>query len=296
MSPSMLLHTVVLFQLLASMVVASNWDTPSATTTVDSIMSSTEKDEVDVVGGILAILAIVVGFILCIAGYGLFQLSMFVIGFVAGGSLVMRIAARIFEGDSLVLLGLWAAFIFGGLLFGILAVVLYRTGIFIAGASGGVVLASVLFALTAYRLHPSDPDAVLVLLEIGLALTGGALTVKYEKPAVVMATSLVGANFFVWGIGFFVGTYVTTVDDLDSIEESWETLQTTWWSLFAALLAMFGIGMVFQFQVTGKGDEHHDQGTRGDDARQTIHNSEHNATQYVHLQTPHHNGDPVAHV
>ncbi|KAF1327770.1 hypothetical protein FI667_g7404, partial [Globisporangium splendens] len=271
----------------------------TASDTVESIFDSTNG--VKVGGSILAILAMGAGAVICLAGYKLFRPTLFAIGFVVGGVLIAIAVEEIFKNKSWMHTASWIAFVVGGIIVGCLVISLYTTSIFAAGAAGGVLLAILLNTSFGYRIYPSNPNVVLIILAIALAIIGGVLALKLEKPILIAATSLVGAGLAVWGIGYFAGDY-PTANDLKSFAEQdangdWiYSVPDAWWAYLAGTLALFIIGMVSQFHKTGRGEHHHQ--SRAVPAR-----SAQQQPEFTAVQTPQekdqrnvHYGNPVSHV
>lgn len=288
-------HTLhlVLLCVVSSSVIASD----TASSAVGSIFNSAE-DGIKAGGSVLAILAIVVGLLVCFAGYRFFRPTLFAIGFVGGGVLVATIIEHAFKDKSWMNTASWIGFALGGLLIGFFVVLLYAVGIFVAGAAGGVLLAIVLNTSVGYKIYPSNPNVVLVVLIVVLGLMSGVLALKLEKPVLIVATSLFGADIVVWGVGYFAGNY-PNADDLkryrtqDSSGDWIYNIPSTWWAYLAGMLVLFIVGMLVQFKKTGHDKQYH---------RLT---KSHSAPSYRYVETttpqyqqPHsiRNGDPVAHV
>ncbi|GAB9470272.1 hypothetical protein Gpo141_00007522 [Globisporangium polare] len=261
-SPSASLMTLqlLLLSLFSWTQPASAAEIDTASNTVESIFNSAKG--VKVGGSILAILAIAAGLFVCFAGYKLFRTALFVVGFVAGGVLLAIAAEHIFDTKSWVVTASWVAFVVGGLLVGCLVVSLYTTSIFVAGAAGGVLLAILLNTSVGYKIYPSNPNVVLIVLAIILGIVGGVLALKLEKPVLIVATSLVGAGMLVWGVGYFAGDYPSPSDLKQFAQQdnngNWVyDIPTAWWAYVAGMLVLFVIGMVVQFRKTGKGGDYH---------------------------------------
>ncbi|KAG7377752.1 hypothetical protein PHYBOEH_000704 [Phytophthora boehmeriae] len=282
----------VLFLLLCSqwtLLVAAD---DTASDSVKSLFDSAKGIEVG--GSILAIAAMAAGAVMVVMGYRLFRATLFAVGFVAGGVGVALIVEHIFDDKSRVVTASWVAFVVGGLVCGSLVVSLYSLGIFVAGAAAGVALAMMLHNSFGYEIYPSHPQVVLIVLCIVLGLLGGVLTLKLEKPVLIVATSLFGAAILVWGVGYFAGDFPSTSDLKEyasrDINGDWVySIPDAWWGYLAGILVLFVLGMLVQFRKTGRGGVYHKSRAMG---RQEN-------VQYVEAQTPPRNmryGDPVSHV
>lgn len=285
----------------SSPVAAADIDT--ASNTVESIFDSAKG--VKVGGSILAILAIAAGLIVCFAGYKLFRAALFVVGFVAGGVLLAIAVEHIFDTKSWVVTASWVAFVVGGLFVGCLVISLYTTSIFVAGAAGGVLLAILLNTSIGYKIYPSNPNVVLIVLAVILGIVGGVLALKLEKPVLIVATSLVGAGLLVWGVGYFAGDYPSPSDlkqfAQQDLHGDWVyDIPTAWWAYVAGILVLFVVGMVIQFRKTGRGGDYHRSHALPSRHAQQQHEQLH----YGNIETPqqqqqHGNvryGNPISHV
>ncbi|KAE8891442.1 hypothetical protein PF005_g18408 [Phytophthora fragariae] len=283
--PSMsLLFLLMLSQL--SLLVSS---TDSASDTVESLFDSAKGIKVG--GSILAIAAIAAGAVMVVMGYRLFRVTLFAVGFVAGGVVVAMVVEHVFDDKSWVITASWIAFVVGGLICGSIVVSLYTLGIFVAGAAAGVALAMLIHNSVGYEIYPSHPQVVLIVLCIVLGIIGGVLTLKLEKPVLIIATSLFGAAILVWGVGYFAGDFPSTSDlkayATKDINGDWVySIPDAWWAYLAGILVLFVLGLFVQFRKTGRDGVYHKSRAVG---RQTPN------VQYVEAGTPQpnvHYGNP----
>jgi len=297
--PLFLLQAALLFQLLASTLVLA---ADNASTSVESIFDSVNGIKVG--GTILAVAAIAAGVVICVSGYKLFRPTLFVIGFALGGVLIAVAAEEIFKNKSWVVTASWIAFVVGGLIIGFLVISLYKLSIFIAGAVGGVLLAMLINTSFGYKMYPSHPNIVLIILAVVLGIIGGVLAIMLEKPVIVVATSLVGECMVVWGIGYFAGDF-PSASDLKSLATQnangdWNyDIPNAWWAYLASILVLFVIGMVAQFRKTGRGVNHHHRlNTHAVPSREAEQQQEFTAvsTPQQKDNAPNHYGNPVSHV
>lgn len=288
-SPLQLPQLLVLLSVLSSCVMA----TDTASSTVESIFNSAE-DGVKAGGSIIAILAIVVGLFVCFAGYRYFRHALFVCGFVGGGVLIATIVEHSFDDKSWMTTASWIGFVVGGLVIGSIVAALYELGIFAAGAAGGVFLAIALNTSIGYKIYPSNPNVVLIILMVILGILAGVLALKLEKPVLIVTTSLFGAGVLVWGAGYFAGDY-PNADDLkhyrsQSSNGDWVyDIPSAWWAYLAAMAVLFIVGMLVQFNKTGRDQQYH----------RLAKSRAEPAPQYVEATTPQYHqgnvryGDPV---
>ncbi|KAF1336181.1 hypothetical protein FI667_g768, partial [Globisporangium splendens] len=207
--------------------------------------------------GAVAIVAIVVGLGMCAAGYRLFRASVFVCGFLVGGLAISRAVENVFKNKSYLVASSWISFFAGGILCGCILVSFFYAGIFIVGAACGILLAITFNAGIGHKIYASNPDHVLIALEIILGLVGGMAAVCLEKPALIIITSFVGAGLTVWGVGYFAGDFPSG-DDLKRFrtntgDPGWfKSIPSAWWGYFAALVVLTVLGTFIQRHKTGR--------------------------------------------
>ncbi|GMF27689.1 unnamed protein product [Phytophthora lilii] len=287
--PAMSVLFVLMLSQLSLLVSAAD----SASNTVESLFDSAKG--VKVGGSILAVAAIAAGAVMVVMGYRLFRATLFAVGFVAGGVIVAMVVEHVFDDKSWMVTASWIAFVVGGLICGCIVVSLYSLGIFIAGAAAGVALAMMINNSVGYEIYPSHPQVVLIVLCIVLGILGGVLTLKLEKPVLIVATSLFGSAILVWGVGYFAGDFPSTSDLKEyaskDINGDWVySIPDAWWGYLAGILVIFVLGLFIQFRKTGRGGVYHKSHAMG---RRT------ETVQYVEASTPQQNvhyGNPVSHV
>lgn len=218
-------------------------------------------DEVSIGPGLMAAAAIIVGGAICLAGYRLFRPTIFMCGFIVGGIFVAGVAEAMFKNESWMATASWIAFFLGGLAAGALVTSLYSAGIFLAGAAGGVLLAFTLNTRVGPAVYPSNPDVILVILAILLGICGGLLALKIERPVLIVSTAFVGAELFIWGIGYYAGDYPTGTDlkqysTTNSDGDLVYAIPDAWWAYLAGMVVFFFIGVAVQFKKTGQGNYH----------------------------------------
>lgn len=228
-------------------------DVNSATTTV-----LTNSDSISLGPGISAAVGIALGAVVCFFGYRLLRPTMFACGFLVGALVVSSAIENMFSDASWEPTGVWVGFIVGGLLCGAMVITLYNLGIFLIGAAGGVLLAIACNTSFGYKLYPAHPSYVLIALVVVFGILGGVLARKLERPVIIVATSLVGAGVLIAGIGYFGKNFPTSTDVTQYLEKDADTgewvnsIPSAWWAYLAAMLALFGLGMLIQFGKTGK--------------------------------------------
>ncbi|KAF1336142.1 hypothetical protein FI667_g856, partial [Globisporangium splendens] len=180
-------------------------------------------------------------------------------GFVAGRLIVALVIEYAFASMTWVATASWIGFLVGGVVVGCL--VLYNVGVFLVGALAGALLAFVLNTSFGYRIYPSQPDVMLAIMIIVLALIGGFLVWKLEKFVIILAMSFIGATALVWGIGCFAGNYPSGADlkrfrYKDSQGDWIYDIPDAWWVYLCATLLIFLFGVYWQFTRSAKGVNH----------------------------------------
>lgn len=153
----------------------------------------------------------VFGVLNCIFGYRLLRFWMMLGGFFVG-------AAFGFFGVYTMELGEKTAYLAGmlimGVLFAVIAFLIYKAGVFMLGAGIG-------WILSIYIIHPTTSAVFFACILIGIAL--GSLAVKYCREVLIAATSLIG--------GVMAGVSLARIGGMAEIP--------------------FGVGMSFGFAALG---------------------------------------------
>ena len=123
---------------------------------------------------------LVFGILNCILGYRLLRFWMMVGGFLVGGGLALIVVHTmgIPEKATMMIAGLAT-----GVVFAVIAFLVYKAGVFILAAGIG-------WALSIYFLHPTSSASFFACILIGVAL--GTMAVKYCREVLIVATSLIG--------------------------------------------------------------------------------------------------------
>lgn len=286
--PSSYLAVAVLLQSALLLLCTSS---VSAVEKVDAgaVLNSTGR--IRAAPSIAAAAAIIVGVAMCLFGYKLLHPAIFICGFMAGGLLAALIIEYAFASMSWVATASWICFLVAGGISGFLALTIYNAGLFVIGALAGALLAFMLNTSFAHRIYPSQPDVMLVVLIIVLGFVGGMLAWRLEKPVIILATSFIGANALVWGIGYFGGKYPSGADlkrfrSRDSQGDWSYDIPDAWWAYLAITLLLFLVGVYWQFRRSGRG-VHHQRGRAAPRRNDAV---------YESAVTPRHVGNPIANV
>ena len=123
---------------------------------------------------------LVLGILNCVFGYRLIRFWMMVGGFFVGAVLAF-ICVRSMDIQDKTVWG--AAVLVTGIIFAVIAFLIYKAGVFLLAAGIG-------WALSIYFIHPTSSAAFFACILIGIAL--GTLAVKYCREVLIVATSLIG--------------------------------------------------------------------------------------------------------
>lgn len=125
-------------------------------------------------------IVLVFGIMNCILGYRLLRFWMMLGGFGVGAAVGFFVASTMNIQEKIIYA---AAMLFGGVLFAVIAFLIYKAGIFILGAGIG-------WALSIYILHPTSSSVFFVCILCGVGV--GTLAVKYCREVLIVATSIIG--------------------------------------------------------------------------------------------------------
>ncbi|MEO0081691.1 MAG: DUF4203 domain-containing protein [candidate division WOR-3 bacterium] len=140
----------------------------------------------DVAGGVLAM---VLGMLVCFLGYRLIRVTLGIAGFLVGAAIVCWLVSMI---TGVAPLFVVIAALVGGIIGTVLAVLLYKAGVFLLGAAAGALVAGFVTVGTGHT--PTS----LVLIAAGIV--AGVVTVLLERPLVSVLTAFGGALAAVAGL------------------------------------------------------------------------------------------------
>lgn len=237
----------------------SLWCSLASATNADSLFNS--SNDIMAMPGLVAAISMGAGVLLTFFGYHFFHIALFGVGFGFGAIVVYELLLLVTSNAVI----LWVGFFVGGALIGYLATVFYKAGVFVTGAFAGAMFVSLLQTSFLYRLYPSHPDIIYIIMLVVFMTLGGFLALYLEKPALIVATSIIGSTGAIWGLGYFAGHYPTPNDlhelrRVNSVGQHYGTIEipTEWWAYFVGTMALALVGMFFQFGAMGccgrKGD------------------------------------------
>ncbi|MBQ8305618.1 MAG: TMEM198/TM7SF3 family protein [Blautia sp.] len=161
-------------------------DNPVIDRAVGFIRSFYQKLQQPLTNEIMLILAafLVFGLLNCFLGYRMLRFWVMLAGFGIGAAAALYAADRMLpEADHMIQLG---AAVGGGILVAVIAMLVYKAGIFVLGAGLGI-------GISIYLLHPTSSAVFFLCILIGVVL--GSLAIRYSKEVLIIGTSLVGGAF-----------------------------------------------------------------------------------------------------
>lgn len=175
-----------------------------------------------------AVLAILLGGLICFFGYRLLRVTLAVLGFGVGAALGALVASSIAGVAQVFVLIIAVAC---GLLGAILAAVLYKFGVFLLGAGAGALIASLFTAGLAGTAG--------TLVIIAAAIVGGIIVLLLQRATVSLLTAFGGAWGAVLG-AFHLAGWVT----MDVGLRAFEALRPVPNRLFIVLSCWLVLGIV----------------------------------------------------
>jgi Domain of unknown function (DUF4203) len=144
-------------------------------------------------GQITAPLAVAIGVLACFGGYRLLKLLLGIVGFAAGAAGGWAAGSYLAPGHTGIAL---ACAVAGGIFCAVLCIWLFLVGIFVLGASAGVVAAAALCGGTG---QPAQPLLLLIV-----ALVFGVLALLLQKLMIIVSTAFCGSYLVTAGLWHFV--------------------------------------------------------------------------------------------
>ncbi|CAI5742984.1 unnamed protein product [Peronospora destructor] len=239
-----------------------NTDSSSLEGIAEEVLSSSK--DIEAGPAVLAILAVLGGGVICMAGYRLFRPTVFCCAFLMGGLFVASIIETAFSSLNWMPIASYIGFAIGGTIAGVVVLMLYSASIFLAGAGGGIMLACSFNVSVGAKIYPANPDVILVILAVVLGILGGVLALKLEKPVLITTTAIVGAAVCVWGVGYFAGNYTNgaglTQFRVETNKGEYEyRIPSARWGYLIGMLVVFILGMSVQISKTARGYDHSGQ-------------------------------------
>lgn len=215
--------------------------------TGDSVTPLNGPFNVSIHGYIVGIVAILTGIYFCFFGYRFFKITMFLAGFWLFSNLTYIGMARLGASDTLTLI----IAIIVGLLGGGLFACCWYFGLYILAALAGYVLALWILALKIGGLIEGNVGRAVFIAVLVVAAV--ILMWVFERLAVVLATSLVGAFLIMFGIDVFAHTgFAVAVQSFLDGGKFPDNVDTKIYIMLVSTLVLAIIGILIQYRLHWK--------------------------------------------
>ncbi|KAI8826733.1 uncharacterized protein EV422DRAFT_8094 [Fimicolochytrium jonesii] len=226
----------------------------------DSVLAFNSKlRTVNVYNAIGAIILIITGLLFIFSGHKLFKLILFIAGFYTGSVLAFIILSQIEAkghsfGDSRSIIFLVVGVVLG-LIVGSLFQCVWKLGLIAIGAILGFTLAMFVLSLAKNGLISQGTGRTIFI--IALTIIGGVLVLFFEKPILVLGTSVGGAFAVMFGVDIF--TKVGLVEASQQFlagnalyePDKWVYVELAAWAILAV------VGIIAQWNGLRGGKSHH---------------------------------------
>lgn len=175
------------------------------------------------------------GALYAFAGYKLFRFVLALTGFGLAGAVAAAIGGFLGQGD-LIIMGVCA--LIGGIAGACALFFLYRSGVFCLGCLGAFVLA--------WQGLSGNDAAWAPWAIFGIALAGGLLALLLERPAMTIATSVIGG----WLVAAALGIYLLGPGAADEFRaRSLDIPSDKQWILLGVWVLVSFAGLMVQFRM-----------------------------------------------
>jgi hypothetical protein len=204
----------------------------------------------------IKIALIVIGFIFVIAGYRIFQVTLFIIGLILGFATTYLVLTTHAE------IALWLVLVLslvGGLLLGLLFLCVLLIGVFAVGAYLGLAAACTLLATPLGTTYVTSNVAHLLII-LGASVLCGVLALIAQKTLLILGTSLFGAYCMAVAIDslWVHSDFSQIIPNIISAQKYPLHESQLWISLafLGGILLVTLIGVIVQFRVFAKHWDH----------------------------------------
>eukprot|EP00054_Salpingoeca_dolichothecata_P017033 m.101211 g.101211 ORF g.101211 m.101211 type:complete len:417 (+) comp22274_c0_seq1:252-1502(+) len=226
---------------------SANW-----TSVIRSIRSPSNR-------GYVVGMSMVASLTLCIAGYRLIKIWLFLGGFISLAAAFYFLSPNVFQttfccGENTEEAHLLISAVCG-LVGGVLALWILKIGVFLTGSCLGLAASLALRSIIGH-LHLFQTDLAFAVFYACSGLSGGIIALYKEKPVIVTITALFGSFAFFLGVGFFAQCNFMAV--IQRVEQSIDgrvglhptPLEKCHRILAGCFLALTCVGIFFQYKVT----------------------------------------------
>lgn len=210
-------------------------------------------------GKIIAVLSMLVGLFVAVAGYRLFKAALFIAGFIMFSDITFAIMVRVeptsgYANRELLLFLVPCAV---GVLGGFLAYRLWIFGLSIIGALGGGTVAALLLNMGVRNALSSDAGRIVFV--IAFVILGAVIIHLLEKPVIIISTALLGSYTTFLGLDTFTNTgFNSSIQNvlLSGINPS--SVSGTEIGMVLGVLVLTGISCTYQYHSTKDHKHRHD--------------------------------------
>jgi len=193
-----------------------------------------------------------------ISGYRLIKVVLFLIGFLAGFTVVYFIIVGVTHGRSenwLPYVALAAAVVVG-ILVGLLTICIYYVGIFLAGASIGFLVPWFILGAINIPFLRTHFYVIIIICAV-VAVIVGILALILQKWFFIVGTSILGAFIVIWGVDYYI-ELGSMVYYLLLFAENRSSLKPCWysWTMMPVFFVLALAGFLVQAFVTGRKYDH----------------------------------------
>lgn len=198
----------------------------------------------------------VVGLLTCFFGRKLFKVVLFVTAMtvVTAGGLFICYSTFLYKNTKeWVPWTVLGVMIVVGILAGVLMLKLYRFGVFLLAAWGGVLLGQLLW--TTFIVYSGAAWVQWVSI-IAFAIIVGLLALKIEEHVLILATSFTGAYMFCRGVGMVAPGWPNDMTIQELIKNgSIDEVDPLFYAYLAGIVILTILGAVVQYKMKKKDDE-----------------------------------------
>lgn len=199
---------------------------------------------------VVGVVFILVGLFFTFLGYRFFRPVLFFAGFALFAIIVyvgiINLAPPKQGGDEIMSILYVVIIVVVGLVGGILFAIFWRLGMFAIGLVGGFFLAMFVLTLVPDGIIPNNIFRALFIVVI--ALICSFLVFKFERPVVIIATSVIGAFLAILGIDFFARTQFATAMSMFLSGQHGYRPDARTYGMLAGVAVLAALGMVVQFR------------------------------------------------
>jgi len=229
------LHPLLVLLLLLASACAQNVTTSAGI--ADVPLGTKRTDGVSIV---VCIVLLLIGLTYCFFGFRLFKVTLFITGFAIFATIVYVALenANAFSDHENAQAYRLGVSLLAGLAGGVLVICCWGLGVTLIGIVLGLAIANLLFSIVYI-----SKGWIKIVIQIVLAILGAIVVNKFERPIIIIGTSLEGAHLAVLGVDVVANVGISNPDSLsngipnDVIYE------------FVAIVVLACLGMAFQFST-----------------------------------------------